>query len=241
MVYGRNLRPGMVINHHETGWGVVDRAVPFGSDNAHADVWMVGASAAVTMRLVTAARLSPALRSVAALARKLGRERDVALRRVAELEVAVEPEGARRLELAKKLAVSAGNLLRIERDDARARAERLEVLLVQAEDYARGAGSERDEAESLLDAAVDRAESAERRVAELEAALAVRFEGSAADRDDRPAASDLPDSEIDAVIRRVGLGWTDETPVRPEQRDYARRIHAAIERVIDRTGPGVPR
>jgi hypothetical protein len=191
----------MVINHHETGWGVVDRAVPFGSDNAHADVWMVGASAAVTMRLVTAARLSPALRSVAALARKLGRERDVALRRVAELE----------------------------------------VLLVQAEDYADEAGTERDEADSLLDAAVARAETAERRVAELEAALAVRFEGSAADRDDRPAASDLPDSEIDAVIRRVGLGWTDETPVRPEQRDYARRIHAAIERVIDRTGPGVPR
>lgn len=80
-------------------------------------------------------------------------ERDEALRRVAELEVALEPHGARRLELAKKLAISASNLLRIERDDARRqvaeletdaveledRVAELEGLLVQAEDYARDA------------------------------------------------------------------------------------------------------
>lgn len=53
--------------------------------------------------------------------------------RVAGLEVAVEPDGARRLELAKKLAVSAGNLLRVERDDARARAERAERRVADLE------------------------------------------------------------------------------------------------------------
>lgn len=90
-------------------------------------------------------------------------ERDEALRRVAELEVALEPDGARRLELAQKLAISASNLLRIERDDARRqvaeletdaveledRVAELEGLLVQAEDYARDAA----------DAAADTADS----------------------------------------------------------------------------------
>ncbi|MEX5711883.1 hypothetical protein AB1484_27210 [Parafrankia sp. FMc6] len=53
--------------------------------------------------------------------------------RVAELEIAVEPDGARRLELAKKLAISAGNLLRIERDDARARADAAEKRVAELE------------------------------------------------------------------------------------------------------------
>ncbi|EFC80087.1 hypothetical protein [Parafrankia sp. EUN1f] len=44
----------------------------------------------------------------------------------AELKMAVEPDGRRRLEMAKRLAISAGRLVRIERDDARQRAKTAE-------------------------------------------------------------------------------------------------------------------
>lgn len=74
MVYGRNLHPGSVINHHTHGWAVVDRVEPFGPGSTHADVWLVGVDKAIKVGIASSARRSPALRSTAALARKLWAE-----------------------------------------------------------------------------------------------------------------------------------------------------------------------
>lgn len=97
MVYGRNLHPGSVINHHAHGWAVVDRVEPFGPGSAHADVWLVGVDKATKVGIASSARRSPALRSAAALARTLWAE-------VRRLRSALEQAAAERDQALAALA-----------------------------------------------------------------------------------------------------------------------------------------
>ncbi len=195
MVYGRNLHPGSVINHYTHGWAVVDRAEPFGPGSTHADVWLVGVDKAIKVGIASSARRSPALRSVAALARTLWAE----VRRLRSALETAERERDQAVDDAHTNADVAEKAI----TDAHHNANLTETFGALAEQYKqRALTAERERDQALALAAIHRQERDAEHAEVVRLARTLREQECAAEQAARTAAI-RDQAHVDAGARLV--------------------------------------